>query len=79
MVRIDSKVPPLILQGADEGTRLEVGYDNRGEPYRDGVSFEVEIGIKDDYTRDAYCRVMLERDEVVQLRDKLNQFLGEKK
>lgn len=63
------KVRPLIFTEDDH--ELIVHYSNRGEPFRDGVEFV--------FDRMDACpiSVLLDRDEVKRLRDKLTEFLGE--
>ena len=71
-MRINSREPALVFT-EDEHT-LRIGYSNRGEPFREGVEIELDFqqGTRSD------CRyVLLNLDEVRQLRDKLSRFLGE--
>ena len=77
MPKFNSKAKPLVLKGED-GCQLSVGYDNRGEPFREGVRLAVEILIDNEYA-ETRMQVMLEVDEVRQLRDKLSEYLGDKK
>jgi len=51
----------------EEGERLEVYYDNRGEPYREGVS--LHFSEDQSYRNEAY--VFLEDMEAKELRDLL--------
>jgi hypothetical protein len=53
---------------AEQGDELTVGYDNRGEPYRQGISLWLETGEK-------YAGVFLEEDEARELRDLLNRIM----
>ena len=68
-----SQVTPLVLSD-EEGQELRVFYDNRGEPFREGV--DVTFDRCDGRTRPVW--VFLERDEVEKLRDKLSEFLDAK-
>lgn len=52
---------------AEDGHQLRVGYDNRGEPYRDGVTLSLEMG-GGEYGG----HMFLEMSEVNRLRDLLN-------
>lgn len=61
------RVAPLELIGED-GESLRVEWDNRGEPYREGVSLTFEDG-------KAHLMVFLDTEETKQLRDKLNELL----
>jgi hypothetical protein len=65
------KVRPLIFTEDDH--ELNVRYSNRGEPFREGVEFSFDR--RDGRTCPIW--VLLDRHEVKQLRDKLNEFLGE--
>lgn len=56
----------------EDGSRLTVGYDNRGEPYREGISIEIEAG----YERVA---VFLTGGEVDDLRKLLNDLHTDKR
>jgi hypothetical protein len=58
---------PLVFSEDDD--ELRVAYDNRGEPYRDGVQLEFR-------SRDCWSAVLLDCREVELLRDKLNEFIG---
>lgn len=64
-------VKPLVFR--EESRTVEVRYDNRGEPYRDGVELTFD---KNDHNS-APVWVLLEEHEVIQLRDKLNEYLGQ--
>jgi len=57
----------LTLQGED-GATLTFGYENRGDPYREGVEFSV-----DDPRNGKYVHVFVEEWEAKQLRDVLNK------
>lgn len=58
----------------EHGDEVEVRYSNRGEPYSEGV----QISFKDDGSyRKPYVCVLLEEAEVKELRDKLNEYLGQ--
>lgn len=63
----------LTLTGVDDGWGapvMHVSFDTLGEPFREVVMIDVNDQI--DCTR-----IRLQVDEVKQLRDKLNEFLGE--
>jgi len=58
----------LTFRDGDGGRDLEVYWDNRGEPYRDGVSFYLH-----DHIYSETAGTFLEAHEAVQLRDLLNR------
>lgn len=60
------------LQFVEGSNLLTIHFANRGEPYRQGVELNFDSGLN-KFT----SWVMLDRREVLQLRDKLNEFLGE--
>jgi hypothetical protein len=62
------------LDFSDGECSLRVSYDNDGDPWREGVSFEFNRESSDW----AYIRVMLDDSDVRKLRDKLTELLGEK-
>jgi hypothetical protein len=62
----------LIFNGED-GCQLEVYYDNRGEPFREGVCIELRISEPGEFS------VFLQMDEVQKLRDKLTEIIENKK
>lgn len=64
-------VKPLVFK--EDGHTIEVGYSNRGEPYRDGV----QILFTNDEYRQPATLVLLDSSEVRSLRDKLTEYLGE--
>jgi len=66
MKRLEKTVNSITLR-AEDGSSLRVGYDNRGEPYRKGVSLYLE---EPGYTR--MCGVFIEDWEARELRDLLN-------
>jgi hypothetical protein len=68
-----SQVNPLVLSD-ENGHELRVQYDNRGDPYRQGV--DMTFDSCDGRTMPVW--VFLERDEVERLRDKLSEFLDAK-
>ena len=70
-MKIDWNIPTLKIQ-CSEG-ELSLYHDNRGEPYRDGVTLLVEDG----HSYEKSCGVFLEHHEVRALRDRLNQLLGD--
>jgi len=61
----------LTLLGEDD-CKLEIYYDNRGEPFREGVWVELCVS---DYKKS--IGVFLEKNEVMKLRDKLSQIIGD--
>lgn len=67
-----SQVKPLVFRDGDG--KLSVHYDNRGEPFREGV--EIEFDREDGRTCPVY--VLLDRDDVERFRNKLNEFLASK-
>ena len=60
----------LTLPGEDD-SKLEIYYDNRGEPFREGAWIELCVS---DYKKS--IGVFLEKNEVIELRDKLSQIIG---
>jgi hypothetical protein len=58
----------LVFQG--EGASLEIDYDNRGDPYLQGIT----IGLKGERLNQ-FGSVFLEQREVADLRDWLNRFM----
>lgn len=59
---------------SEDDHQMSVHYSNRGDPFRQGVEFVFER--LDGTSAEVY--VLLDRDEVTLLRDKLNEFLGAK-
>lgn len=53
----------------EDGVSLDLYTDNMGEPYRDGISIGLKTGRQRIYA-------FLERREVVEMRDALNEILG---
>ena len=72
-VKVDQSVKPLVFE--EDGDELRVCYSNRGEPFREGVQFQFN---SQDRRTAQVCRVLLSPEEVLQLRDKLNEFLEQK-
>lgn len=52
---------------AEDGDELRVVYDNRGDPYREGITLSL-----DRSSGDYGAHLFLEQDEARQLRDLLN-------
>lgn len=69
-MKVDRNVPALNLTG-ENGVRMTVIRDNRGEPYRDGVTMEVY----DPAKCETITSIFIEASEAMELRDKLNEFL----
>lgn len=67
-VRLNSVRP---LRFTEDDGEFTVQYSNRGEPFREGVEFVFDR--QDGRTCPVW--VLLDRDEVRKLRDKLNEFL----
>lgn len=63
--------PALVFQ--DDRSRVVFRYTNMGEPFSEFVEI-----IHDNTNINVELWVKLNRREVTQLRDKLNEFLGEK-
>lgn len=63
------QVKPLIFSEDDH--EMSVQYSNRGDPWRDGVEFMFDRRDRNSVP----VWVLLDRDEVEKLRDKLNEFL----
>lgn len=57
------------IAGVDEKTALTLQYDNRGEPYREGLTLELEEGLK-------FTSVMLDGREAYKLYTELGKFLN---
>lgn len=66
-MKIEEPRKLLTLQSTGDDGRLEVRYDNRGEPYREGISFSLERP-----TYDQSASVFIDGWEVRSLRDLLN-------
>jgi len=66
-MKIDRNVKRIEFQG-EEGETLVVHYDNRGEPYRQGVTLDLR---NSDIEREV--AVFLENREACELRDFLNR------
>lgn len=69
-MRVDRHKLRVEFQG-EEGSRLVVQYDNRGEPYREGIVLQL------DQEGELSPYVFLETSEVKKLRDMLNELLPE--
>ncbi len=67
-MRVDKFSKNVEFRGED-GESLRVTYDNRGEPYREGITLHLEAGSK-------YQSVFLEAREARELRVLLNQLYG---
>ena len=59
---------------AEDGYELRIAYDNRGDPYREGVSLSLELG---DGGYGGH--MFLDMHEVVRLRDLLNSIAPPRK
>lgn len=70
-VKVYQNTKPLVFNESDH--ELRVQYGNRGDPFREGVEFVFDTP---GTSRVCPTWVLLERCEVEQLRDKLNEFLG---
>ena len=68
---VEKGVKPLVF--SEESRTVEVRYSNRGATWREGVEFVFD---KND-RNSAPIWVLLEEHEVIQLRDKLNEYLGQ--
>lgn len=66
------QVKPIVF--TEDDCEMTVRYSNRGDPYQQGAEFCFEQMRKDSLP----VWVLLDRDEVTQLRDKLNEFLESK-
>lgn len=73
IVEVNRKVKPLVFSDR-EGDKVEICYDNKGEPFADGVA--IKFVPSDDHRNDHYVSVLLDRDEVRQLIIKLTEFLS---
>jgi hypothetical protein len=62
------RINRVTLTGTDEGTSLSIMNDNRGEPYREGLSFE----LSDNY---GTVSVLLDKYELLKFRDAINNAL----
>jgi hypothetical protein len=70
-MKVTQGVKPLVFE--EDGDELRITYSNRGEPFREGVEFQFN---NLDEQRTQVSRVMLDSREILQLRNKLNEFLG---
>lgn len=68
--KIKSGIRRLEIDGQGGGS-VKLFYDNIGEPYREGVAFDVQ-------SEDDWVRVLMDVNDVRKMRNKLNEFLGEK-
>lgn len=66
-MQINRNVRALILDGEDDD-QLVVRWDNRGEPYREGLTLEVNSS---DYQ--TLTSIFISQREALALRDKLNE------
>jgi len=66
--KIQQVVSPLEIYG-EAGGSVKLFYDNMGEPFREGVAFDVR---DEDY----HCRVLMCPRDVQRMRDKLDEFLN---
>jgi hypothetical protein len=55
---------------SDYGDCLTVRYDNRGEPYREGIGFSFSDG-------ETNIDILLLKDEALRLRDLIDKLYGE--
>lgn len=62
------------LKFTEDGCEMSVAYSNRGEPFRRGVEFAFDS----NDVKTVPIWVLLDRDEVALLRDKLDEFLSAK-
>lgn len=65
-MKVNDNVRRVVFQ-AEDGRELHVHYDNRGDPYRQGVTFDLI-----DADSQNSVAVFLEESELRQLRDILN-------
>lgn len=70
-MKINRNITALTFE--DDGQRVEVRYDNRGDPFREGV----KLAFIEDSSKFTYVHVLLDFQDVKLLRDKLTEFLGE--
>lgn len=66
-MKVDKYSARVAFKG-ENGEHLSVSYDNRGEPYREGITLQ----LNEDMDRFRYASVFLEEREVKELRDLLN-------
>lgn len=70
-MKVNRNIESRVFRGED-GSVLRVHYDNRGEPFREGVSLDLEDGY------DHLVGVFLDAREAEDLRRFLNELLGDK-
>lgn len=70
MIVRDGVKPLVFVDGSDE---VSVQYATRGELHREGV----QLTFTDQSWQKSHVAVLLEEDEVIKLRDKLNAYLGQ--
>jgi hypothetical protein len=63
-VKVLKGIQHVTFRGED-GDELRVGFDNRGDPYREGITLD----LSNDYETQVY--LFLEEREVIRLRDLL--------
>lgn len=70
-MKVNPNIGAKIFRGED-GDRLSFSYDNRGEPFREGITIELQDG---DYNS---VHVFLEEREVKELKEFLNDLCENK-
>ena len=60
----------VVLTG-EEGDELEIYYDNRGEPYREGITLNLRVPRSSDFTH-----LFIRKDEALELRDLIDKLFG---
>ncbi len=69
-MKVNSSVKPVKFIG-EKGEQVMLRYSNMGEPYRDGVDFNIDCD-------NDYFGAFLEVSEIRRMSDFLNEYLGRK-
>lgn len=68
------RIKEVVAESEDEGSRLSVRYENRGEPYREGLTVELHLTSQEGW-EPAFASVFLDKHEVKKMRDALDEAL----
>lgn len=71
-MKINSSIKPIEFKGEDDDEKIVIRRSNMGEPYRDGIDFDITRG-------DSYSSCFLEAREVRRMRDLLSEYLNDGK
>lgn len=72
-MKVRAKYEMSVLFSAEDGDRLEVSYDNRGEPYREGISLSLH-----EPDKPWRSHVFIEKREALELRDLIDELFPRK-